>query len=145
MSIETDKDIYGFANNETGFEFSGSEQDGVGLSEGTENNIASSPASLEDCLVRFSVEFAADYRNTHKPNSKGKWSALGNPDKILEFAKLAEKYITAISDGKKSEDAIVRLGKTPKKEKEYRQIARGTGFAGKIAKSWKVYRNHVQA
>lgn len=144
MSIETDKDIYGFANNETEFEFSGSEQDGVELSEGTENNIASSPASLEDCLVRFSVEFAEDHRNTHKPNSKGKWSALGNPDKVLEFAKLAEEYITAISDGEKSEDAIVRLGKTPKKEKEYRQIVRGTGFAGKIAKSWKIYRNHVQ-
>lgn len=96
---------------------------------------------LNGRLVRFSIEFTEEYKKTHRPNKKGSWGALGEPDKVLGFAKMAEAYMSAVLDGERSDEVVTRLGRNPSDEKKYTQIARGTGFPGKVAKAWKGYRN----
>lgn len=96
---------------------------------------------LDGRLVRFSIEFTEEYKKTHRPNKKGSWGALGEPDKVLGFARMAEAYMSAVLDGERSDEVVTRLGRNPSDEKKYTQIARGTGFPGKVAKAWKGYRN----
>lgn len=96
---------------------------------------------LNGRLVRFSIEFTEGYKKTHRPNKKGSWGALGEPDKVLGFARMAEAYMSAVLGGERSDEVVARLGRNPSDEKKYTQIARGTGFPGKVAKAWKAYRN----
>ena len=96
---------------------------------------------LDGRLVRFSIEFTEGYKKTHRPNKKGSWGALGEPDKVLGFARMAEAYMSAVLGGERSDEVVARLGRNPSEEKKYTQIARGTGFPGKVAKAWKTYRN----
>ena len=60
---------------------------------------------------------------------------------MLGFARMAEAYMSAVLGGEKSDEVAARLGRNPSDEKKYTQIARGTGFPGKVAKAWKAYRN----
>ena len=106
-----------------------------------ETQAAVSSDDLDDRLARFSIEFTEEYKKTHRPNKKGSWGALGEQDKVLGFARMAEKYISAILDGERSDEVVARLGRNPSDEKKYMQIVRGTGFPGKVAKAWKTYRN----
>lgn len=144
-AVSVDADVsFGEFMSDDERDFSGTAHDSDGFDEVTTKNEeeAVTNDSLNDCLTRFSFEFANEYKTTHKPNKKGNWGTLGDPNKVLGFARMAEEYISVISNGSSPDDAIAKLTKAHANEKRYTQIANGTGFAGKVAKSWMAYRTH---
>lgn len=143
-AVSADTDV-SFSESMSGDEcnFFDTAYDSDGFDETTINNEeeAVTNNNLDVCLTRFSHEFANKYKETHKPNKKGSWGALGDPNKVLGFARMAEEYISVISNGSSPDDAIAKLTSEHANEKKYTQIANGTGFPGKVAKAWKTYRN----
>lgn len=143
-AVSADTDV-SFSESMSGDEcnFFDTAYDSDGFDETTINNEeeAVTNNNLDVCLTRFSHEFANKYKETHKPNKKGSWGALGDPNKVLGFARMAEEYISVISNGSSPDDAIAKLTSEHANEKKYTQIANRTGFAGKVAKSWMAYRN----